>query len=340
MNLTDFHYELPAELVAQQPLADRAASRLLVLHKSEGRWEDRHFRDLPDYLQSGDCLVVNNSKVLPSRLYGKRTDCEGDVEALLLHPVPDGDNIWRALVRPGRRMRVGDHVIFSEHLRGEVLERLEYGERAIRLVCDVPILEEIQRIGHMPLPPYIKRDDAPDDKERYQTVYAKELGSAAAPTAGLHFTPEVLQAIEQKGVDRAEVTLHVGLGTFQPLRTTVVEEGKLHSEYFQIDPAQAEKIRDARRRIAVGTTSTRTLETVAATGDIRASHGHTDIFIYPGHRFQAVDAMITNFHLPQSSLLLLVSAFAGKDLILAAYQHAVKEKYRFFSYGDCMLILP
>lgn len=339
MNVSEFDYRLPEELIAQYPLEDRASSRMLVLHRNEQRLEDRTFRDLPEYLGAGDCLVINNSRVLPARLFGKRPGYDGDIEVLLTRCLDPQQNHWLALVRPGRKIHTGGEIQFSEHLRARVLAEGEMGERTLVLEADVPFYAELDRVGHMPLPPYMKRHDEPADRERYQTVYGSQPGSAAAPTAGLHFTPEVMQACRGRGAEFAEVTLHVGLGTFQPLRTDVVEEVQLHSEFYSLPARTADLLNAAARRIAVGTTSVRTLETIASTGPLREAEGDTQLFIYPGFQFRAVDAMITNFHLPQSSLLMLVSAFAGKEFTLAAYNHAVSNHYRFFSYGDCMLIL-
>ena len=332
MQLSDFDYHLPEELIAQEPLPDRAASRMLVLHREEKRWEDRHFRDLPQYLQSGDCLVLNNSKVFPSRLYGHREGFTGHVEVFLTHPISADHKTWTALVRPGRKLRSGDIIRFSDTLTARIVARGFHGERTVHFNHDGDIYDALNAIGHVPLPPYIHRPDTPADRDRYQTVFAQHTGSVAAPTAGLHFTPEVLDACRDTGADVAFVTLHVGLGTFQPLHTDRIEDVKLHSERFYIDDANLARIRSARRRIAVGTTSVRTLET-------GAQRGETSLFIYPGFEFKYTGAMLTNFHLPKSSLFILVCAFAGLDLARAAYRHAIVERYRFFSYGDCMLIV-
>jgi S-adenosylmethionine:tRNA ribosyltransferase-isomerase len=314
---------------------------MLVLYRDEQRWEDRRFVEFPSFLGQGDCVVLNNSKVIPSRLFGHRAGTRslpigknnpkrreylsGRVEVFLLHPVSADRREWKALVRPGRKMRVGEVVEFGGELKAQILERGELGERTLRFEGDVD--RELERIGHVPLPPYIRRADEPADRERYQTVYAREKGSVAAPTAGLHFTPEILAACP----DIAYVTLHVGLGTFQPIHPGHT----LHTEHYEITPDNEAKIRDAARRVAVGTTSVRTLESLAS----RGPRGETDLFIYPGFEFQLTDAMLTNFHLPQSSLLMLVCAFAGKNFALAAYRHAVEQRYRFYSYGDCMLII-
>jgi S-adenosylmethionine:tRNA ribosyltransferase-isomerase len=336
MLLSEFDYVLPEELIAQEPLPERDASRMLVLYRREGRWEDRAFRDLPSFLHPGDCLVLNDSRVLPSRLYGHRTGHTGHIEVLLLHSVSSDALTWLALVRPGRKIRTGDGLEFAPFLRGRILARGELGERTVRFETDLDIYDAIEKVGHIPLPPYIKRPDAAVDRERYQTVFARERGSVAAPTAGLHFTPETLAACQAAGADIARVTLHVGLGTFQPLHQAQVEQNALHSERYSVPPEAWQTIGRAERVVAVGTTSVRTLESVAATGQLA---GDTQLFIRSGFEFRRVDAMLTNFHLPRTSLLVLVCAFAGQNLALAAYQHAVEERYRFFSYGDCMLIL-
>lgn len=339
MNLSDFDYRLPDELIAQTPLADRAASRMLVVDRATGRVEDRVFRDLPRYLRKGDCLILNDTRVIPSRLYGRKEGYAREVEIFLLTPQNPERTLWTALVRPGRHLHEGARVEISERLAIEILETRLRGERLVRVACDGSLDEEMERIGHVPLPPYIHRPDAAEDRERYQTVFATHRGSAAAPTAGLHFTPEMLEACRNAGAEIAPVTLHVGLGTFQPLLNDTVEENRLHKERYSIPAETAARLAAASRRVAVGTTVVRTLESAARNGGLRPCEGETDLFIYPGFRFQAVDAMLTNFHLPKSSLLLLVCAFGGKDLILEAYRHAVEQRYRFFSYGDCMLIL-
>jgi S-adenosylmethionine:tRNA ribosyltransferase-isomerase len=333
--VTDFDYHLPEELIAQQPLPDRAGSRMLVLHRDEQLWEDRQFRDLPSFIREGDCLVLNNSRVFPSRLFGTRENMTGRVEVFLTKPISADRLTWEALVRPGRKMRTGERIVFSDTLAAEILGRGEFGERMLRFHTERDIYDALDDIGHTPLPPYIRRPDTPEDRGRYQTVYAKNVGSVAAPTAGLHFTPEILDACRIAGAAVAEVTLHVGLGTFQPLHAAVVEEARLHGEDFEIPDGSAAMIESAARRIAVGTTSVRTLESAS----IQGQRGETDIFIYPGFQFRAVDAMLTNFHLPRSSLLMLVCAFAGREFALAAYEYAVRQRYRVFSYGDCMLIL-
>jgi S-adenosylmethionine:tRNA ribosyltransferase-isomerase len=336
MLLSEFDYALPEELIAQKPLAERDASRMLVLHRAEGRWDDRAFRDLPDYVGVGDCMVFNDSRVLPSRLYGHRTGHTGHIEVLLLHPLSADALTWRALVRPGKKMRTGDGLYFSPSLTGKIVARGELGERTIEFETRLDIYEALEQIGHVPLPPYIRRPDTGEDRERYQTIFARERGSAAAPTAGLHFTPEVLAGCAAAGADQARVTLHVGLGTFYPLHHDEVELNKLHSEHYSIAPEAWQKIGNADRVLAVGTTSVRTVESAAVTGELK---GDTDLFIRPGFDFRRVGAMLTNFHLPRTSLLVLVCAFAGRELALAAYRHAVEQRYRLFSYGDCMLII-
>lgn len=335
MLLSEFDYQLPAGLIAQEPLADRAASRMLVLDRAAGRWEDRRFRDLPSYLHPGDCLVLNDSRVIPSRLLGRREHGTGRVEVFLTKPLGADRLTWEALVHPGRKMRTGERIFISPELSAEILGRGEFGERTVRLHPEGDIFEVLERAGHVPLPPYIRRPDTAADRERYQTVYARERGSAAAPTAGLHFTPEVLESCRAAGAEIARVTLHVGLGTFQPLRSENLDEVHLHSERFCITAETRQALDRAARVIAVGTTSVRALESNPKEKD----EGETDLFISPGFRFRRVGAMLTNFHLPRSSLLVLVCAFAGTDLALAAYRHAVESGYRFYSYGDCMLIL-
>ncbi len=338
MLLSEFHYELPPELIAQEPLADRSASRMLVVDRATGALTDRTFRDLPEYLGPGDCLVLNDSKVLPARLFGER-ECY-KVEVFLLEPVTIDRLTWKVLVKPGKRAHQGHHITFDPSLTGVITERMDRGLRIIRFDAQEPFDDIIDRIGHVPLPPYVKRPDSDADRDRYQTVYAANRGSVAAPTAGLHFTPDVLERCAQQGAEVARVTLHVGLGTFQPLSTDVIEEAHLHREHFHVAAADANRIRDAKRTICVGTTSVRTVETAQSlTGLEHACSGSTDLFIYPGYQFQRIGAMLTNFHLPSTSLLLLVAAFAGKELTMAAYRHAVEQRYRFFSYGDCMLVL-
>ncbi|HWE48782.1 MAG TPA: tRNA preQ1(34) S-adenosylmethionine ribosyltransferase-isomerase QueA [Bryobacteraceae bacterium] len=332
MRLSDFDYDLPDELIAQSPPVERDGGRMLVLHRDSQRLEDRRFKDLPEFLHPGDCLVLNQSRVLPSRLLGQR-ESGGEAEILLLEPVADAD--WRALVRPGRRLGVGQRVRFDEGFSAEIVERGERGERVVRLHSD-DVYAAIERVGHMPLPPYIKREDQVEDRERYQTVFARERGSVAASTAGLHFTQEILERCASAGADIAHVTLHVGLGTFQPIDREDFEQHQLHSERYSISGEAWGKIEAARRVVAVGTTSVRSVESAALRGQ---RSGSTNLFIYPGYKFQKVGAMLTNFHLPRTSLLLLVCALAGTEFALSAYRHAVAEKYKFFSYGDCMLIL-
>jgi S-adenosylmethionine:tRNA ribosyltransferase-isomerase len=339
LDLEDFDFQLPDDLIAQSPPADRSGARMLVVHRHEGRWEDRTFRELPHFLHSGDCLVLNDSRVFPARLFGHRAGRQGRVEVFLLRPMAGDGREWEALVRPGRKMPVGERIEFDGALEATVVGRGEFGERTIRFAGHGDLYEAFEEIGHVPLPPYIRRGDEASDRERYQTVYAREKGSVAAPTAGLHFTPEVLADCRAAGAEVAYVTLHVGLGTFQPLHAEQVEQGKLHTERYRITEENAAKMAAARRLVAVGTTSMRTIESTLREGEMRAQSGETDIFIYPGYAFRGAGAMLTNFHLPQTSLLLLVCAFAGKDLALAAYRHAVEQRYRFYSYGDCMLIV-
>jgi S-adenosylmethionine:tRNA ribosyltransferase-isomerase len=330
--LSDFDYHLPEELIAQEPLADRAGARMLVVDRNAGAWQDRNFRDFPSFLHSGDCLVLNNSRVFPSRLYGHREGRTGRVEVFLTKQLSSDGLLWSALVRPGRKMRTGEHILINRELTLEILERGEFGERTVRLKTSGDVFDVLEMAGHVPLPPYIHRPDTAADRERYQTVFARQRGSVAAPTAGLHFTPEILDQCRAAGATIAEVTLHVGLGTFQPLHTEVIEEVKLHSESFTVPPETVRAMDAAERVIAVGTTSVRAIESNSASPE-------TDLFISPGFSFHRTNALLTNFHLPQSSLLVLVCAFAGRELMLSAYRHAVESRYRFFSYGDCMLIL-
>jgi len=349
VHVSEFNYHLPESSIAQEPQADRAASRMLVVHRREGRWEDRTFRDFPSYVRPGDCVVLNDSRVFPARLLGHRAgvhalpvgknnpkrgrNLSGEVEVLLLRPLSADAKTWTALVHPGRKMRTGERVRFAD-LEAEIVARGEFGERTVRFLFEGDLYAKLEAIGHVPLPPYIKRPDGPADRERYQTVFARDPGSVAAPTAGLHFTPAILDTCRAAGASIACVTLHVGLGTFQPLHADVVEEARLHAERFAIAEENMARLRSATRRICVGTTSVRSLESAW-----RGQREETDIFIYPGFDFQATDALLTNFHLPQSSLLMLVCAFAGRDLVLAAYRHAVETGYRFYSYGDCMLVV-
>ena len=337
---SDFYFDLPKELIAQDPLADRASSRLLCLDKHTGATSHHVFREVVNYLKPGDCLVLNNTKVIPARLYGVKEDTGAAIEVLLLKRKED--NQWETLVRPGKKCKPGTRLVFGEGLlHAQVLDVLEEGNRLIRFEYDGIFEEILDQLGEMPLPPYITHKL--QDKNRYQTVYAKYEGSAAAPTAGLHFTEELLKEIKEKGVDIARVTLHVGLGTFRPVKEENVLDHHMHSEFYRIDEEAAEKINNARKNngriIAVGTTSTRTLESVAKEdGTIEACSGWTQIFIYPGYKFKAIDCLITNFHLPESTLVMLVSALAGRENVLNAYETAVKEKYRFFSFGDAMFI--
>jgi S-adenosylmethionine:tRNA ribosyltransferase-isomerase len=361
--VSDFQYDLPRELIAQEPLADRAGSRMLHLSYASGKWRDRAFREFPDLLRAGDVVVVNNTRVFPARLYGRRSGerahplsphnpasrefLRGRVEVLLTRQVSTDPNEWECLVRPGRKIGIGEHIFFGDpvQLEAEVIERGSFGERSIRFAPAADFFSRVERIGHVPLPPYIDREDRAADRERYQTVYARERGSVAAPTAGLHFTPEILERIRERAIEIAEVTLHVGLGTFQPVRVEKVEDHKLHGEWYEIAAEATDIInsakKDKRRVIAVGTTTVRTLEHSAQRAGgicVEAGNGEADLFIYPGYRFQVVDALLTNFHLPQSTLLMLVCALGGKAFVMNAYRHAVDAGYRFYSYGDCMFV--
>ena len=389
MLVSDFQYDLPPERIAQEPLADRAGSRLLHVNRLNGAWprqswpgqswQDREFREFPDLLRPGDLLVLNNTRVFPARLYGHRSGqraqplsphnpaardfLRGQVEVLLTRQVADDPIEWECLVHPGRKIGIGEKLYFGKpsecdsELEAEVTERGSFGERRIRFAPVADFFARVERIGHVPLPPYIDRDDCAADRERYQTVYAQTPGSmersaersVAAPTAGLHFTPEILEQIRARGIEIAEITLHIGLGTFQPVRTEKVEDHKLHRELYEIPAEAAQAINRAkaggRRVVAVGTTTVRTLEHAArfseerTGGDcVEAGRGEADVFIYPGYGFRIVDALLTNFHLPQSTLLMLVCALGGKELVMAAYRHAVEAEYRFYSYGDCMFI--
>lgn len=360
MLVSEFDYHLPEELIAQEPLADRADSRMLRLTRATGRVEDQWFRDFPELLREGDLVVFNNTKVFPARLYGHRCGSraqplsmqnpasrdflKGRVEVLLTKQLSEAPNDWECLVRPGRKIGVGEKLFFgNQELSAEVVGRGSFGERRIRFDPVPDFFERVDRLGHVPLPPYIAREDRSGDRERYQTVYARERGSVAAPTAGLHFTPEILGRLAERRIETAEVTLHVGLGTFQPVRVEKVEEHKLHRETYSVSASAADSINRAleegRRVVAIGTTTVRTLEYAARENDrVQAGSGEADLFIYPGFRFCVVGAMLTNFHLPQSTLLMLVCAFGGKEQVLAAYRHAVEQKYRFYSYGDCMLV--
>ncbi len=375
MLVSDFNFDLPEDLIAQHPPAVRGSSRMLAIDRRTGAYTDDHFRNLPAHLRAGDLLILNDSRVLPARLYAVRAGLNtqaksptptGQIEVLLTQQI--APHTWSALVRPGRKVQPGETLHFHANpdtspdtsvgaphldsemwdrtapiLTAEVLSAGHFGERTLRFAPDPRFLEHLDRIGHMPLPPYIHRDDEADDKTRYQTVFAQNPGSAAAPTAGLHFTPEILEALRAKGVQIERITLHVGLGTFQPVRVERLEDIRLHTEHYTLPEATAAAIQSAlrenRRIIAAGTTTTRTLEHCAAIGNLKPHSGSTSIFIQPGHDFRIVSGLLTNFHLPQSTLLMLVAAFTSREAILAAYAHAVRERYRFFSYGDCMLIL-
>ena len=340
MKTSDFFYDLPEELIAQTPLEKRDNSRMLVLGKQTGDILHKHFFDVLDYLQEGDCLVLNNTRVLPARIFGIREDTGAVVEFVLLKQ--KGTNIWECLAGPGKKAKTDYNFKFSDRMKGTVKEVLPDGNRIVEFFPDGEFFECLDEIGQMPLPPYIK--EKLEDKERYQTVYSKELGSAAAPTAGLHFTNEIIEKIKQKGVNVAFVTLHVGLGTFRPVKVEDVNEHKMHSEHYYMPKDTADIINQTKKNggrvICVGTTSCRTVESVATTyGEIKECSGDTDIFIYPGYEFKCMDGLITNFHLPESTLIMLVSAFAGYESVMNAYKTAVEEKYRFFSFGDAMLIL-
>jgi S-adenosylmethionine:tRNA ribosyltransferase-isomerase len=340
MKTQDFNFELPQELIAQEPLSDRSSSRLLVLDKGTGEVSHKHFSDIIEFFNEGDCLVINDTKVIPARLLGEKKDTKAHVEILLLNR-KDKD-IWEAIVRPGKKLRPGTVVSFGGgQLEAQILEVLETGNRLVKFMYEGIFEQVLDQLGEMPLPPYITHKL--QDKNRYQTVYAKHEGSAAAPTAGLHFTPELLEKIRQKGVKIANVTLHVGLGTFRPVKVDNVLEHQMHSEFYVVEQTQADIINTAKKNgnkiISVGTTSTRTLESCAdEQGFVKAQSGWTNIFIYPGYSFKVVDELITNFHLPESTLIMLVSAMAGKENVLKAYEIAVKQRYRFFSFGDAMFI--
>jgi S-adenosylmethionine:tRNA ribosyltransferase-isomerase len=355
--VSDFDYQLPDELIAQEPLEDRGASRMLVVERASGKLLDRAFSDLPELLRRGDVLVVNNSRVIRARLFGRRAGVRaqpisprnpaaasfltGKAEVLLTKQA-DADT-WEALVHPGRKIGMGERLLFEEGLEAEVVGRGTFGERTLRFRGRGDFFAQLERAGHVPLPPYIRRADRPADAARYQTVYARPAGSAAAPTAGLHFTPQMLERLRAGGVELAEITLHVGLGTFQPVRVEEVERHRMHAERYEI-PAEAaatvkRALEEGRRVVAVGTTTVRTLEHAVVTPALQPGSGETALFIYPGFRFRVVGAMLTNFHLPRSTLLMLVCAFGGRDLVLRAYGHAVEQRYRFYSYGDCMLVV-
>lgn len=337
MKTSDFNYYLPKELIAQHPLEDRTNSRLLKLNRENGGIEHDHFYNIINELNSSDVLVINNTRVIPARIYGHRKDKEELIEFLLLNHKND---TWECLVKPGKKAKIGTEIIFSDELKGEIIDISEEGNRFIKLEYDGIFENILDKLGEMPLPPYIT--ERLEDKDRYQTVYSKYRGSSAAPTAGLHFTKELLEKIKEKGVEIVEVTLHVGLGTFRPVKVDNIDEHKMHSEHYVVTKEAAEKINNAkqegRRIIAVGTTSIRTLESACDGEKLVHGSGDTDIFIYPGYEFKIVDALITNFHLPESTLIMLVAAFTSKEIILNAYQEAVKEKYRFFSFGDAMFI--
>lgn len=341
MKVSDFNYVLPEELIAQDPLEKRSNSRMMVLDKNTGEISHKHFYDIKDYLREGDCLVINNTRVIPARLLGERIGTGGHVEVLLLKRKTD--DVWECLVKPGKKMRIGSKVTFGEGLLdAEVIDIVDEGNRLVKFTYDGIFEEVLDKLGEMPLPPYITH--RLEDKNRYQTVYAKNDGSAAAPTAGLHFTQEILEEIKAMGVKVAEVTLHVGLGTFRPVKADEITDHHMHSEYYEITQEAADIINETKKNggrvISVGTTSTRTLESAAEEdGTIPVKSGWTEIFIYPGYKFKAIDGLLTNFHLPESTLIMLVSALAGREHVLNAYEEAVKEKYRFFSFGDCMLLL-
>lgn len=340
MNVKDFYFDLPEELIAQDPLEDRSSSRLLVMDKETGELEHRVFRDITDYLKPGDCLVINDTKVIPARLFGVKEDTEAKIEVLLLKRREN--DIWETLVKPGKKCKVGTVIVFGEGLlKGTVVDVVEEGNRLIQFSYNGIFEEILDQLGQMPLPPYITHQLK--DKNRYQTVYAKHEGSAAAPTAGLHFTPELLQKIQDMGVKIAHVTLHVGLGTFRPVKVDNILDHHMHSEFYVVEEEEAKKVNDTKaaggRVICVGTTSCRTVESASTEdGILKAGSGWTEIFIYPGYQFKILDCLITNFHLPESTLVMLVSALAGREHVLHAYEEAIKEKYRFFSFGDAMFI--
>lgn len=342
MELHDFYYDLPQELIAQDPLSDRSASRLMLLDKNTGEIEHKIFKDIIDYLNPGDCLVINDTKVIPARLIGERVGTGATIEVLLLKRKEDMKDVWEVLVKPGKKAKIGTKISFGDgRLVAEVIDIVDEGNRLIQFTYEGIFEEILDELGQMPLPPYITHKL--QDKNRYQTVYAKHEGSAAAPTAGLHFTKELLERIQEKGVDIARVTLHVGLGTFRPVKVENIQEHHMHSEYYVVTQEAADKINNAKadggRVICVGTTSCRTIESASDDdGRVKTCSGWTEIFIYPGYKFKVLDALITNFHLPESTLLMLVSALAGREHILAAYKTAVEEKYRFFSFGDAMFI--
>jgi S-adenosylmethionine:tRNA ribosyltransferase-isomerase len=340
LKVKDFYFDLPKELIAQHPLEKRDESKLMVLNKENGEIEHKVFKNIIDYLNPGDCLVLNDTRVMPARLYGAKEGSGGKMEFLLLKRYED--DIWETLVKPGKRGKVGAKFVFGNgELKAEIVEVLDNGNRKVKFYYDGIFEEVLDRLGEMPLPPYI--EEKLEDRERYQTVYSREVGSAAAPTAGLHFTEELLQAIREKGINIAFVTLHVGLGTFRPVKVEDIQEHEMHSEYYILDKENAEIInntkKSGKRVIAVGTTSNRTLESIAnEDGEVKEQSGYTSIFIYPGYKFKIVDAIITNFHLPESTLIMLISAFSTREIVMNAYKIAVENKYRFFSFGDAMFI--
>lgn len=338
LKTSDFYYDLPKELIAQHPLEDRSSSRLLIANRYDKNLKEDIFKNIINYLNKGDVLVINNTKVIPARIHGHRKDKEENIEILLL--TREGD-IWECLVKPGKKVKIGTEIIFSDKLKAEVIDISEDGNRFIKFIYEGIFEEILDQLGEMPLPPYIK--EKLDDQTRYNTVYSKVEGSAAAPTAGLHFTKELLEQIKNKGIKIAPITLHVGLGTFRPVKVDDIEKHHMHSEYYMVSEESANIINDAKKKgnkiIAVGTTSMRTLESVAnKDGMLKKTSGWTDIFIYPGYEFKCVDSLITNFHLPESTLLMLVSAFSSKDIIFNAYEYAIKNKFRFFSFGDAMFL--
>ncbi len=341
MQVSDFNYELPKELIAQVPIKNRDESRLMLLNRENETIEDKTFKEIVQYLKPGDCIVRNNTKVLPARLYGKKEETGANIEFLLLNRIES--DIWEVMVRPGKKLMPGVKVTFGDGLlKAEILEKMDGGSRKVKFEYNGIFNEILDEIGLMPLPPYIK--EQLNEKDRYQTIYAKYEGSAAAPTAGLHFTEELFEKIKQRGVEIANVTLHVGIGTFRPVKEDTVEAHNMHSEHFYIKKEDAEKINKAKKNggriIAVGTTSCRVLESIAnEDGLVKETEADTNIFIYPGYKFKCIDGLITNFHLPESTLIMLVSALAGKDYIMKAYKHAVEERYRFFSFGDAMFII-
>ncbi|MBV8572104.1 MAG: tRNA preQ1(34) S-adenosylmethionine ribosyltransferase-isomerase QueA [Acidobacteriaceae bacterium] len=339
MQVSDFYYQLPEELIAQEPIPQRDAARMLVISRERGRYFDDCFINFHRYLRPGDCLVLNNTKVFPARLRGRRNGTEGArVEVFLLRALDADETIWRVLVRPAKRLKAGDRVVFEQGLEAEIVSQGNLGERTIQFFAKESISAVLSKIGETPLPPYIRRNPTKVDDARYQTVFAEKKGSVAAPTAGLHFTPTMLEDCRAAGADIATVTLHVGLGTFSPIREEKVSDVRLHEEYFEIEADEGAIMRRANRLLCVGTTSVRTIETACLRGGLTAMQGETNLFIYPGFHFRGTGAMLTNFHLPQSSLLMLVAAFAGTELTLNAYRYAVENRYRFFSYGDCMFI--